>query len=301
MERGILLIALGGSTYTGWAVNMAVSLRFHSPDLPICLVADEKTRLSMREHEQKLFTEIKEAKKEHYHNDNGEFAPGRMKLFMYDYRPFEQTIYLDIDGLVIKDITPLFKQLKGTVVKSQVNSITTETAETWPCQWMSLKDTRFVYSLSAKFDLPEINSSFMYFEKGAKKYFEMAQKCYISDYRTIWGNSFPDELAFNVAACKLNVDLRYSEAEHNPVIFLVKTLDVSKFDEGTYIIGLYGEKQHQFHKTYMLYQNINSRNHARITGQTPTYRIDFLMKRKFVSGGRKLMGKSFVIPEKPIL
>lgn len=302
MERGILLISLGGSTYTGWAVNMAVSLRFHSPNIPICLVADDKTRSSLREYEYKLFDQVIEAKPEHYHSDTGSFAPGRMKLNMYGYSPFEQTIYLDIDGIVVKDITPLFEQLKGNPVKSQVNSISTEVNETWPCQWMSLKDTRFVYSLGETFELPEINSSFMYFErcKEAETFFDMAKKCYINDYKTTWGNSFPDELAFNVAACKTKTNLRYSEVEDNPVVFLVKTNDLNKFDKGTYVIGLYGERQHQFHRAYMLYQNLNSKYNARVLGKTPTYRIDFLMKKKFVSGGRNLIGREFEIPKVPI-
>lgn len=142
--KGILLISLGGNNYAGWAVNMAASLRYNSPNVKIAVVVDDKSKAVLINYPQ-LFDFIIDANTKDYTNDEGKFAPGKMKLAMYDYSPFEKTIYLDIDGLVIRDIEPLFERLNGHDVASQVNSITTPEESTWPCQWMSLLRKKHLY------------------------------------------------------------------------------------------------------------------------------------------------------------
>lgn len=299
--KGILLISLGGGNYAGWAVNMAASLRYNSPNIKIAVAVDEKSKATLANYPQ-LFDFIIDANPKDYTNDEGKFAPGKMKLSMYDYSPFDKTIYLDIDGLVIRDIEPLFERLSDFPVASQVNSISTGENTTWPCQWMSLEDTRFVYALGDDFQLPEINSSFMYFEKckSSELFFDWAKKCYISDYKTSWGASFPDELAFNAASAKSGMPLKFSDNSQCPVNFHIKAHSVSQLSPDCYILGLYGARQAMFQRTYMLYNKMNSVYNAKVLGKSPVWRIDNLMRHKYVSGGNNLVNKKFNVPEYPI-
>lgn len=299
--KGILLISIGGGNYAGWAVNMAASLRYNSPSLKISVIVCPKSKAVLQGYPT-LFDTLIDAKHEHYQSDTGEFAPGRLKLKMYEYSPFGKTIYLDVDGLVIRDIEPLFESLEGKAVASQVNSISRPDDITWPCQWMSLEDTKFVYSLGEDFRLPEINSSFMYFTKSdeASSFFDWAARCYIDGYKTSWGASFPDELAFNVAAAKSCTDLKFSDNKHCPVNFHIKAHAVKQLPVDCYILGLYGARQAMFNKTYLLYQRMNSLYFSKVMGKTPVYRIDNLMKHKFVSGGNNLVNKRFNVPQVPV-
>jgi len=146
--KGILLIAIGGVSYAKWAANIAASLRFHSHDVKIHLAHSEGFDNNFTEVEkERLFDSFSVIPKENYTNGKGGFAPGKCKLFMNEYTPFERTIYIDVDGCAIKDIKPIFEALKDRAVASQVVSTTETGAETWPCQWMSLPDTLKNYKI----------------------------------------------------------------------------------------------------------------------------------------------------------
>jgi hypothetical protein len=280
--NGILLIALGGVSYAKWAANMAASLRFHSPDVKIHLAHSEGFETNFTEVEKlKLFDSFSVIPKEYYTNEKGKFAPGKCKLYMNLYTPFNRTIYIDVDGCAIKDIKPIFESLKDRAVVSQVVSTTETGAESWACQWMSLKDTLKTYNIKGKFRLEELNSSFMYFDKDKNKckdYFEAAQRCYIDDYVSTWGGSFPDELAFNVATQLSGLSLAWEK----PITF---------FENPTnqYFVGLYGGYSSKFLRIYRIYEREINKAWIRIMGKTAPYKFHHLMKRKFIIENRNLV------------
>lgn len=282
--NGILLIALGGVSYAKWAANMAASLRLHSPDVKIHLAHSEGFENNFNDLEkQRLFDSFSVIPKELYTTEKGAFAPGKCKLYMNLYTPFTRTLYVDVDGCAIKDVNPIFEALKGRSVVSQVVSTTENGAETWPCQWMSLKDTVETYGFKGKFKLQEINSSFMYFDKDVnetKAYFECAQSCYIDDYNSTWGGSFPDELAFNVATGKMNMDISWQT-----VITFFET------PTNQFFVGLYGGYSSKFLKIYRIYEREINKAWIRIMGKTAPYKFHHLMKRKFIVENRSLNNK----------
>jgi len=295
-ENGIILIAVGDKAYANWAANMAVSIRYHNPNLPIAVIVDENCKRNfLREELEKLFDYVLDVKKEHLFS-NSEFSPGLLKLNLNNYTPFKKTMFLDADGITIKPLDGLFEMCKGNDVASQVNSISTAQDETWPCQWMNLENTRKYYELGDNFNLPEINSSFIYWEKSKKSdaFFKTALECFIPDYKTSWGKAFPDELAFNVAACKEGLDLSISEEKNVPVIFLAS----EGIKEQTFVIGLYGETSNKFYGTYKLYEKHSHTYWRGLMGRTCPYKYGQMMKKKFVLGGRLLVNKHFEIPKK---
>lgn len=278
---------------------MAVSVRYHNPGLPIALAVDETAKAYVLPHErEKLYDHVIDIDPGHMYNES-QFAPGLTKLHMDSYSPFDETIYLDVDGLCIRPLDGLFGMCAAKDVCSQVNSVTTEEAETWPCQWMSLDDTKKVYGFGGRFRLPEINSSFMYWKKSeaATAYFDVARQCFLPTYKTSWGKSFPDELAFNVAAGLLGMDISVSPDADCPVVFRTKAADTSKLEPQTYVLGLYGEKSHHFLKVYEMYGRYSMKYWVSVMGRTCPYKYGQLMGRKFVSLGRSLAGKPFAVPE----
>lgn len=291
-------MAIGNAVYAQWAANMAVSLKYHNPGMPIALVVDPACKAHLSKEELGLFHSVIDINPAHC-TVSGNFAPGYAKLHMYDYSPFEETIYLDVDGLCIKPLSGLFELCSGKQVASQVNTVSTEENEVWPCQWMSLPDTRTVYGLPEKFNLPEINSSFMYFKKGpaAERYFDVAKQCHLPEYQTTWGKSFPDELAFNVAAALCDEDLKISDDKDTPVKFKMSEHDISALHTHTYAIGLYGASSNDMLKTYKNYGRYSLKYWAALMGRTCPYKYHHMMARKFVLGGRPLVGKRFTIPE----
>lgn len=298
VEKGVLFLAIGG-TYAQWAANMAASVRYHNPSLPIAVVVDEKAKAYIPQHEKAaLYDYIIDIDPGDIQNE-GKFSPGKAKLALYKYSPFEETIYLDVDGLTVRPLAGLFEKCAGKDISSQVNTISTESDESWPCQWMSLADTKKVYGLPEIFSLPEINSSFLYWKKNqtAESFFDVAAQCFLPTYQTTWGKSFPDELAFNVAAALLNLEISFSDEKDTPIVFSTKAKDPSKLPDSAYVLGLYGEKHHSFLNVYSMYERYSNRYFVAVLGTTCPYKYGPMMDRKFVRTGRQLLGKHFDVPE----
>ena len=104
MDKGILLIALG-KHYNKLAYNMAKSIKRFS-DIPIAVITDDKEEFLLD-----AFDIIIEPKL-HDYLEGYAFNPFKFKTYIYDYTPFEHTIYLDVDGIALKDLTPLLEKLK---------------------------------------------------------------------------------------------------------------------------------------------------------------------------------------------
>ena len=271
-KSGILLIAIGKGVYSHWAANMAASLRYNNPDIPIAIAVDSNCKKFIPQAEMKLYDHVIEI-------ETGK--PGWIKLNMDLYSPFEKTMYLDVDGLCVRDIKPLFELCEGKAVASQVVGTWDETAETWTCQWMGLPDVKKTYKLPEKYNIQEINSSFMYFEKGKKadKFFKQARENYNENYKTIWGGAFPDELAYNVATAQVGIDL---DLDMHPINFLL----YKEVIPDNYFIGLYGALQNQFLKTYRVYERYSTLFFSKVMGYSSPYKYHNLMKKKYILEGK---------------
>lgn len=89
-EFGFLTMAFGAPRYIAQAEALAHSLRLHMPDLPICLVTDKPREVG-------LFDDIVVM-------DPIGVRGTVLKTRMYDYSPYEETLFIDSDCLVMRPI-----------------------------------------------------------------------------------------------------------------------------------------------------------------------------------------------------
>jgi glutathione peroxidase-family protein len=193
MKRGVLIQALGHSNYYQMAVVLAASIKTNDK-LPICLITNKK----VQEPHKKLFDIVKEPTQKSI-TQNGKTEYIKAKLFMYDYSPFDETIFLDADQIMIngKKLSPLFDELKEVGVSFSNTGVSNVSI------WADLEEVKKEYG-----DKPfwNLHSEFIYFKKGkeVKKYFDVAKKIYeenkLQSAVRFANANMADELAFECAA-----------------------------------------------------------------------------------------------------
>lgn len=230
--KGILLIGLG-LEYARLAFNLSKSIKQHNPDLKVCCLTDQTDS-----HLLEAFDHVIEPKINHYLEEFS-FNPFKLKTFIYDYSPFDRTIYLDVDAICVKDISELFFDFKI----QEVARFNEENADDSDCVWFkSLKNIFGIYDLKNPY--PEYNSSFVAFNKSVKNaaYFDMVKRMYFDrrfDYTKI-GKNYPDEMAFGLASSIME---HYSETpEEVPVCFWWsnKKLSLDEILNKYYFLGFAG-------------------------------------------------------------
>ena len=193
MKRGILLQALGHNNYYQMAVVLAASIKVNDV-LPVCLITDNTVR---KEHEF-LFDIIKKPFNESITNGNKtEFI--KAKLFMYDYSPFDETIFLDVDQIIIKGrkLSTVFNELKNVEITFSNTGISNH------CIWSNINEVKKLYGNKPYWNF---HSEFVYFKKSeaVKNYFDTAKMVYdeaeIKTALRFANGSMADELAFQCAA-----------------------------------------------------------------------------------------------------
>ena len=290
---GVTLLALG-RPYGYWAYNMAMSLRVHCPNMPIQLIHDQD---AISDINTDLFDE-KTAIKDEDCRTNGKINPSLAKLSLYKYIKFKFTLYLDVDGIVIRDIGELCDSFKGIDFATQIVGQAVKGQKDFPeMMWAETDQVFEKYNLPENAILPATNSSFMWIKKSRKaaKIFRDALKFYndpIYPLKIKWGftNAQPDELYLN-ASLALNGfedvgQIGFFRTSHDPIATVD---DIYKH----YFIGLWGDKRMNQRlvtgngqKTSGLYNKLTIQNGKKLFGEN--YRIGyhyyFLEKTKFYNG-----------------
>lgn len=315
MKQGIVLLAIGkNKAYGSFAANMALSLKFHNPDVPIQLIHEEDTIKHLRDDYRQFFDKLTVIE----HNDvyrsvitrtgqvekNVEkLSPARAKLSLYKYLEFDENIYLDIDGCCIGDVTRIFDAAKGHDYLTQVVGKASINAEKFPeMQWAKPKDIREHYNITEDITLPAINSSFQYIRKsdGAKKLFKQACENYINampaDKRGItWGGKAsndlyagqPDELYMNIAIAQLGMFPKIENPEF-PVYFRTKNEygkpdRLEELKKEHCVLGLYGDKGFNHSSIYKHYDNTVHQASLKLLNRTIQFKSGLLMEAKWVN------------------
>ena len=250
--NGISLLAIGSEGYLWWAVNMACTVKYYSPDLPVQLIATrsiiDKIKAQQLERVFDYFTEIIE---EDY-LDNGQLSPGKAKLKLPEYFIFDRTIYLDVDGCVIKDLTPLFDI--PTDFATHVNGTYKPGKEELPASMYWCKSSVLMqhYNLPPTVAIPGINSSFLLLDNNdaVQQLFKQADDNLnlnpipSSHRHKTWGRGNglqPDELYLNIACAQQN---KYP-GDVKAVYFRTrnqagKVLEINDIRKNFYALGLFG-------------------------------------------------------------
>ncbi len=261
MTKGIILLALGKPSYGKLAFNLALSLKINA-DISIHLVYEKEAISHLKDIHLQYFDTLEEINPEDSRVD-GRLDPGKAKLGLYKYLPFDYNIYLDVDSLCVPgmDINNLFAEcialdqpyltqltgiLNGIESAKIVKTGIGEKRDFKEMQWAWADDIYKKYALPDEAILPAINSSFAFIKKcdESKALYEQALKNIndpipIKDLRTKWGYSQPDELYMNIALCQMGLVGRIKE--DYPVYFSSKYReDLIEHLKNYYIIGLYG-------------------------------------------------------------
>lgn len=194
MKKGILLIALGHRNYKQMANVLAASIRVNDPGLSITLCTDEPIDQSFSQ----LFDQVKTVP-ENMYTVKGQKEYIKAKLFAYDLSPYDETIFLDVDLVLImgKQLSPVFNELAAIDITFSNQGPSTFSI------WADLAEVKKIYGEKEFWSL---HSEFFYFKKTkeVKNYFKTAQKAFDADKiksaHKFGGATMADELAFNIAS-----------------------------------------------------------------------------------------------------
>lgn len=217
-EKGILLIALGHHNYGRMALNLAVSIKNTCPDIPICLVYSTGAIKHLSpENIERFFSSVVEAPESSY-VVAGKNLYMRAKTHIYDFSPFKETLYLDVDMIWSQHmpVTRLFDELSEsdfTMISEGHLDMASGKGEINPKYtfWADLEKIKEAWSDSPKFKsgkLYQFRSEMIYFKKVKKnkEFFDLAKQIYdeprVDVIQIGAGNS--DEYAFNIASCLLH-------------------------------------------------------------------------------------------------
>ena len=217
MTKGVTLIAIGGYGYLKWAVNQAASLKYHSQHIPIQLIVSKQLHSDASSH-QNLFDIFTVVEDSAWQDEDGKLFPAKLKTSFYHLLAFDESIYFDVDGITMKDITPLFEQKEDLASDVQGVYDLTQGDIFNHLKWAKPAIIWEHFGLHEKAKLPAINSSFLFIRKGetCEAIFNLAYDLLMNTplptekHWYVWGRvrdtkiSQPDELYFDVAMALLN-------------------------------------------------------------------------------------------------
>lgn len=288
--RGIVLLALGD--YYKWAFQMAMSVKYHS-DIPIQLIHD-KSYDQLNKWQKGFFDYHTPIKQEDSYLDKKIF-PALAKLSLNKYTEFDETIYLDVDGVCIRPIDSLFEHCKEMYFASQIFGYGEEGEEEYDkMYWAFPKDLWEHFNIPKGAKIPFINSSFQYITKtkDCDKLFETAKyliqenpfpvhKLRYAFGRGVHATKQPDELYMDVALAQCRHD---PKIDVEPFYFSNRPLDSEEYiRKHHWVIGLYGKRGDHTHSSVMQYYNrmvhmmLKKKHNTAII-----YKSDQLMRTKFI-------------------
>lgn len=199
--RGILLLSVGNPYYVRMAYQLAFSIKCNEPT-PICLVTNNINFLDSDQ--RSIFDKVIQCPEEII--KDRKFI--RAKTHLYDFSPFDETIFLDADMIALdkKRFFDLFDELKDVdfTMACRGNSDIKEATEKTSI-WGSIEDVKKHFNITEGL-WHQLSSEFIYFKKSdkVKKFFDTAKGVYNSDipYKP-FANGMADEFAFGIS-CMIN-------------------------------------------------------------------------------------------------
>jgi hypothetical protein len=197
--QGYLTIALGSDRYVEMAVNLAASLRHFDKSRPICLVHDDK--VTIPEDARKLFTHFVKLE------TRDDYVGCMNKILLDEVSPFEETMYIDADCLLVKDdIDRHWKALSRNYF-----GMTGDKRHTG--QWNNLN----IDSARQRFSIPHVvqmNSGVFYFRRGEEsaRFFSRLRALYrdhrdeLSNIHQGRKNQYADEPFFGIAMAEFGIE-----------------------------------------------------------------------------------------------
>lgn len=242
MNKGIVLLAFGRRGYLNMAHNLAMSIKFYNPAINITLFTENNYDPIDKD----LYDSVRELPNDMIYTAGVGIDPIKAKIGLYDILPYEYNLYLDVDALLLKDITPLLDTLienKETFVTDIIDTGDINKSIQYSI-WAKNEDIFKHFDLPKDAILPSTQTSWMYIKKckDSKQIFETAKK-YIDFPKNRltkkWGGTMPDELIFSGVLAKLKC---IPKLNPNPIFFGNKLSEktYTELREQYFILSLYG-------------------------------------------------------------
>jgi hypothetical protein len=256
---GVVLLAFGKVQYYWAAYNLAFSIKKHSPNVSITVLFDDVL---------KAISQCPEIVKyvEHFGDinpadiyTNKKLDPGKVKVNLYKYLPYERNLYLDVDAVALKDIQPMIDELAQSgkdYISHCVGYHTIDKGRDFKeMQWAWADKMWAHFNLLESYVMPAINSSMQWIVKGSQTeaIYRTAKDLYfnhpmeVKDLRMKWGGGQPDELYMNVALAIHGIDpalkayTRNDGSEGGMIHFsMQRGLTFEKIIENYYLQSYYG-------------------------------------------------------------
>lgn len=249
MTQGVFLTCFGKRGYGFAAYNMAFSIKTFNPKIQICLFHDDSSIQELPSKCLEYFDKFIKIPDELKWVD-GRIDPANVKINIYDYLPYDYNLYLDVDGLALKNIQPIFDQLieKGNHYYTHIFDYhTIDKGNDIPSMvWAWAEEIWYHFKLPQDAKLPGTNSSIQFIKKceESKHLFNTIRRNYanpipLDHLRLKWGGGQPDELYLNVSLAQCGWK------ECTEYVFFgngVSSLNFSQIEENFYILSLFGGK-----------------------------------------------------------
>jgi hypothetical protein len=220
--RGVLLIAVGNPEYGRMAFNLLLSIRATEPDMAIALVHNHSSITHLNEQQQKLFTHLIECDASLLvHNNKPAYV--KPKCWAYDLTPFDQTLFLDADTLLMPErrLSQLMDQLADvdfTIKNTGRYHIASNTHEGNEQYGYGGWENNNLPTLAALYGLEagifwQVQGEVFWFKKSkaAEKIFHQAKKAWTHQKAFLkggfGGQTMNDELAFIIALAYVDYSL----------------------------------------------------------------------------------------------
>lgn len=185
MNKGILIIAQGKQRYIDMAINIAKSLEFSNPHIQRALVTDSVCKDLSNHYDFVIPIDPKKG------------IGFNQKMHMDEYSPFQCTLFIDVDCLVMKNIDFIFDKMKGCDLNVIGNKI-----HSGNFIGTTIEELKKHYSFEF---LPSFNGGVYYFEKTekSKQIFDFARNVFFDKYNELglwlFSGKPGDEPAFSLA------------------------------------------------------------------------------------------------------
>lgn len=239
-KSGVILLAHGKRGYGFAAVNMAFSIKEHSPNIHITLFHDDKVLDQVPKKYLTFIDNYVKLDDEFY--ETGRIEPGRAKLLAADKSPYDNTLYLDVDGICVNDITPIFERLKGNPILCQQMGEGGFGDEDIKYDGWSQHDFTFpFFDLSPHTIWKTTQTSWFYIEKGTPLLLELFRyydKRYPLDkLKYQWAGFIPDEIVWSGVMSKHNVELY---KQQDVIYFGTDYITHDEIKANYFFLSLYG-------------------------------------------------------------
>jgi hypothetical protein len=185
MTRGIITIALGTETYLRMAKDLALSARKHCGTTPRAVVTDSSDAELAA-----LFDIVIPV-------DTSLGDPLFQKLCLDKYSPFDETLFIDCDSLIVGDVDFIWRACEGRSSTFVGQKQTTGS-------WYGADVATICKACHVEW-LGTLNSGMIYFRSGeaASKMFDSGRRaqrrCRELGFDLFRGNTYSDEIGFSIA------------------------------------------------------------------------------------------------------